>query len=418
MNELLLEMLKYDNLTSLDAREICKMIEKKEILSKYTFPAKASKDGYFRIYVNDSSYKSGRKQIAAKSLEELKDKVYQHECGITDASSKSFKYIFELTQKEKLKYVKDKEKKLSLTNTIERIQRDYNRFFAGTDFEKMKIYEITNKDIENICYENLKNRDLRTKAFNNMRGILRSVFFYAYSEYLIKDNPYDRVNFKKFKDMFIKNVPIEDRMHSDEELFRMIDELHCKQQERPKYSSYWAMEFQILTGTRRGEIPPLTWEHIKEQYLIIEQSQITTGNTMHIVSHTKNYVKRRFPITDELNDFLKRLKERNEVYFPNSNFLFPANNELGTITNRAVYDVYVKLCKKLDIPRIKGIIRGPHSYRRNIITFITNATNGNIQMAASLCGNHTEVAQKNYYTGPDLESSKNILDMRNKVKIS
>jgi uncharacterized protein YfkK (UPF0435 family) len=66
MNELLLEMLKYDNLTSLDAREICKMIEKKEILSKYTFPAKASKDGYFRIYVNDSSYKSGRKQIAAK----------------------------------------------------------------------------------------------------------------------------------------------------------------------------------------------------------------------------------------------------------------------------------------------------------------------------------------------------------------
>lgn len=384
MNELLLEMLKYDNLTSLDAREICKMIEKKEILSKYTFPAKASKDGYFRIYVNDSSYKSGRKQIAAKSLEELKDKVYQHKCDITDASSKSFKYIFELTQKEKLKYVKDKEKKLSLTNTIERIQRDYNRFFAGTDFEKMKIYEITNKD----------------------------------SEYLIKDNPYDRVNFKKFKDMFIKNVPIEDRMHSDEELFRMIDELHCKQQERPKYSSYWAMEFQILTGTRRGEIPPLTWEHIKEQYLIIEQSQITTGNTMHIVSHTKNYVKRRFPITDELNDFLKRLKERNEVYFPNSNFLFPANNELGTITNRAVYDVYVKLCKKLDIPRIKGIIRGPHSFRRNIITFITNATNGNIQMAASLCGNHTEVAQKNYYTGPDLESSKNILDMRNKVKIS
>lgn len=384
MNELLLEMLKYDNLTSLDAREICKMIEKKEILSKYTFPAKASKDGYFRIYVNDSSYKSGRKQIAAKSLEELKDKVYQHECGITDASSKSFKYIFELTQKEKLKYVKDKEKKLSLTNTIERIQRDYNHFFAGTDFEKMKIYEITNKD----------------------------------SEYLIKDNPYDQVNFKKFKDMFIKNVPIEDRMHSDEELFRMIDELHCKQQERPKYSSYWAMEFQILTGTRRGEIPPLTWEHIKEQYLIIEQSQITTGNTMHIVSHTKNYVKRRFPITDELNDFLKRLKERNEVYFPNSNFLFPANNELGTITNRAVYDVYVKLCKKLDIPRIKGIIRGPHSFRRNIITFITNATNGNIQMAASLCGNHTEVAQKNYYTGPDLESSKNILDMRNKVKIS
>lgn len=384
MNELLLEMLKYDNLTSLDAREICKMIEKKEILSKYTFPTKASKDGYFRIYVNDSSYKSGRKQIAAKSLEELKDKVYQHECGITDASSKSFKYIFELTQKEKLKYVKDKEKKLSLTNTIERIQRDYNRFFAGTDFEKMKIYEITNKD----------------------------------SEYLIKDNPYDRVNFKKFKDMFIKNVPIEDRMHSDEELFRMIDELHCKQQERPKYSSYWAMEFQILTGTRRGEIPPLTWEHIKEQYLIIEQSQITTGNTMHIVSHTKNYAKRRFPITDELNDFLKRLKERNEVYFPNSNFLFLANNELGTITNRAVYDVYVKLCKKLDIPRIKGIIRGPHSFRRNIITFITNATNGNIQMAASLCGNHTEVAQKNYYTGPDLESSKNILDMRNKVKIS
>lgn len=206
----------------------------------------------------------------------------------------------------------------------------------------------------------------------------------------------------------------------------MIDELHRKQKARPGYSSYWAMEFQILTGTRRGEIPPLTWDLIKEnitdngqeKYISIEKSQITCRNEMHIVNHTKNRKSRKFPVTDELNDFLYRLKERNNKYYPDSNFLFPANTKLGTITNRAVYDLYVRLCDKLDIPRQEGIVRGPHSFRRNAITFVTNATGGNIFAASTLFGNTPKVAQSNYFTGTDMLKAKSILDMRKKVKIS
>ncbi len=426
MNALLLENLKNGTLTSSDAREIYKMLEKKEILSNYHFPENPCKDGYFRIYVKCPTIKSGRKQLSAKTLEELKEKVYQYECGVHGSASKSFKKAFELTLEDKATYKKTEEKKLRAANTAERTWRDYNRYFKDTEFESLYISDITKKDIENVCLMNLQRYDLRKKAFTNLRSILSSVFSHAYCEDWIKDNPYTRVNFKKFSDMFEDDVAIEERMHSEEELSRMIDELHCKQKARPGYSSYWAMEFQILTGTRRGEIPPLTWDLIKEnitdngqeKYISIEKSQITCRNEMHIVNHTKNRKSRKFPVTDELNDFLYRLKARNNKYYPDSNFLFPANTKLGTITNRAVYDLYVRLCDKLDIPRQEGIVRGPHSFRRNAITFVTNATGGNIFAASTLFGNTPKVAQSNYFTGTDMLKAKSILDMRKKVKIS
>lgn len=86
--------------------------------------------------------------------------------------------------------------------------------------------------------------------------------------------------------------------------------------------------------------------------------------------------------------------------------------------SRSVYNVYRKLCQKLNIPVTKEIIRGPHSFRKNAITYVTNATNGNIIMAASLFGNTPDVSSKNYYLGADLETSKSILDKRNKINIS
>ena len=42
-------------------------IEKEEILKGYSFPSKPGKDGYYRIYVTDSTRKSGRRQLFAKS---------------------------------------------------------------------------------------------------------------------------------------------------------------------------------------------------------------------------------------------------------------------------------------------------------------------------------------------------------------
>lgn len=259
---------------------------------------------------------------------------------------------------------------------------------------------------------NLKRYEMRKKAFASLRGILKSVFDYAFSEYLINDNIYNRVIFKKFNDMLIRDVPTSERVHSNDEVTAIMNELHRKQKARPKYSSVWALEMQILMGLRRGEIPPLTWDDVSDTQICICKEQLTSGNDFIVVGHTKNYKDRYFPITTDLHNFLVRLKVRNEKYYPNSNHLFPADNKNGIITNRAVYLVYQGICQKLNIPIKDGIIRGPHSFRRNAITDVVNATNGNIIMASSLFGNTPDVATQNYYTGANLEEAKNILNER------
>ena len=71
----------YDSISLRDARELYMNLEKQEILSKYSFPSKPSKDGYYRIYVPDASKKAGRSQLFAKSIADLEEKVYSFEKG-------------------------------------------------------------------------------------------------------------------------------------------------------------------------------------------------------------------------------------------------------------------------------------------------------------------------------------------------
>lgn len=188
-----------------------------------------------------------------------------------------------------------------------------------------------------------------------------------------------------------------------------------KQLKNPKLSSAWALELQILMDARRGELPPLRWSDITAQGIEITQEQLTHGNEFVIVSHTKTNRDRLFPLTKDIENFLMRLKSMHEKFYPNSMYLFPANTQNGVITNQAVYSVYRKICQKLNIEIQDDVIRGPHSFRRNAITSVVNATNGNNTLASSLFGNSPKVAKKNYYTGINISKATEILNSRNLV---
>lgn len=70
------------------------------------------------------------------------------------------------------------------------------------------------------------------------------------------------------------------------------------------------------------------------------------------------------------------------------------------------------MCRKLGIEITREVIKGTHSFRRNAITDVVNASGGNIVLASSLFGNSPEVAQKNYYTGIDMSEAATILNKR------
>jgi integrase len=411
----------YDKINNEGVRDIYMKKEKEYTLSKYKFPTRTGKDGYFRIYVTDSTKASGRKQIAAKTVSELMDKVYDYEKSMADGKAeKSFSHIFEIVQAEKLKYVKNPEKRLSVQNTIGRNRTEYKRYFGGTEFEKMHIDRITKADIEDVIYMNLTRYSLRRKGFASMMSILRNVFDYAYQEYLIQDNIFKRINFKKYDGLIEADVPIENRVHSDEDLKRIINYIHDYQKKKPYYLPAYALELQIIMGLRRGEVPPLMYSDIHgDEYIEISKEQLTVKKNggdikeyYAIVNHTKTYKNRKFPMTDDLKDFFVRYNRIRSKIFPKSQYLFPCDNENGVITNSVVYQFYYRMCNKLDIEVCKQFIKGTHSFRRNAITDVVNNTNGNIILASQLFGNSPEVAQKNYFTGINMHIAMEALNKR------
>lgn len=406
----------YANLSLEDIRKLYEMKEKNTLLEKYNFPSMPSSDGYYHIYVKDVSKKSGRKAIKDKTLSGLQEKILLHEKGISGSARKKFKDVFEIVQTEKLRYIKDSEKVLSVKNTIGRNKSEYKRFFGGTDFEKKYLDEITKHDIEAIVLANLNQYELHKKGLASMRAILKSVFDLSFSEYWIKDNPYLRVDFKKYTDMIVPSVPVSARVHCDTELQQMLDYIHMWQKKKPSYIPAYALEMQMICGMRRGEIPPLLWDNATAEYIEISREQLTIKRQgdipehFEIVSHTKNGKSRKFPMTDDLQEFMTRLKFVHETYYPNSKFLFPADTDNGCITNNHIYNFYRRMCKKIGIEISKDIIKGTHAFRRTRITEVINKTNGNVIMASKLFGNTPNVAEQNYFTGINLETARMVLN--------
>ncbi|MGX8688452.1 MAG: hypothetical protein ACSW8K_11715, partial [bacterium] len=124
-------------------RELYRKAMEQKLLEKYTFPEKPSSDGYYHCAVKDPVRKNGYRHMKAKSLEELQQKVLAHEHGEFGEARKTFREVYEILQQRTGDLVKTRERSYSVSNTVSRHWQTYNRFFAGTDFEKLHVDEIT-----------------------------------------------------------------------------------------------------------------------------------------------------------------------------------------------------------------------------------------------------------------------------------
>lgn len=422
-NTFIMNLLQNSSSTSIlpltEARKIYEMalLEKETILNSYTFPSTPSSDGFYHIYVKDNTKKGGRKQFKAKSIEALKNKVYSYIKGIPENQAQiTFKVVFDMTQENVLANIVSDEKLYSAKNTVKRNQSEYRRYFGSTSFENKPIDEISNKDIVEIVRKNIIEKKLHKKAIDSMRAILRSVFRFAYNNYWIIDNVCLRVDFKQFYNMATPSVPIKKRAYSSSDVEKFLSWIHNFQKRNPSSIPCYALELQILSGMRRGELPPLRWNDIGDRFIEIHQEQITiaaengTPASYKIVNHTKTHEDRLFPITNDISDLLTRLKYVHDRFYPDSEFLFPANTENGCISNNAVYHFYRKVKNQLGFKQDIGVIIGTHSFRRNAISNTINASNGNIVMTANLYGNSPEVIRKHYFLGIDLDKATQILN--------
>ena len=324
-----------DAILSLEiVRELYRKALEQKALEKYKFPQKPSSDGFFHYNLKDPTKKSGYRQVKSKTLEGLRQKILAYEHGEFGEVRKTFREAYGILQQRTADLVKTHERRLSVSNSISRHWQTYNRFFAGTDFEKLHVDEITELDIEAVCRMNLERYSLRKRAWQSMRTVIRQVMDLSFHRRWIRENTCLRCDFAQFKDMVLPDVPIAERAYSPEEMDRIMDFIAEKHRKAPSYLPAYALEMQILLGLRRGEVPPLRWSDIHDFWIGIEREQITlkpetgTGgkDSFHIVSHTKNGRSRQFPITREVRDLLERLKDIHRLYYPGSEYLFPADS--------------------------------------------------------------------------------------------
>ena len=407
-----IDILKMEDVISASEEEIMNKVLKQV----HPYEISYSKNpGRWHTDIKDLSKPSGRRQIAKKKKEDLEKFLLEHyKIQLTGktAPQKTFKEIFQLVEEQKLDRVKGEEKRVSTENTVERDMSAYRRYFGGTEFENKPIDTITEDDIENICYINLERYDLKEKAFKYLTSILNWVFKHAMFKHWVSQNILQFIDFNSFNKMIADDIPIEERVHSDEEVSTILNAVRKKQEENPRLCSAWALELQILIGARRGELPPLLWTDVTDKFISINKEQLTRKNDFLIANHTKNGKNRLFPLTDELKDFFKRLKEMQDTYYPDSKYLFPADTKNGVITNRAVYYMYRGICKKSKIAISSETVKGPHSFRRNIATSIVDETADRTILASTLLGNSPMVLRKNYYTGGKIIQTATISDKR------
>ena len=395
------------------------MWKKKKVLEKYNFPEKPNSKGIYRIWVPDITAKEGRRQISSKNLEKLKDKVFEYETGRNADGVITFKLAFEKTQEFELDNISE-QRKYSKMNTVSKNRSEYKRFFAGTGFELMPIQDITIVDLDAMIRKILKTNRMTKKGLDSIRGIINAVYKRAYFLGWVPENTAGRLVWKDYHRMLYESTPIIERDYSGDELIKFENELVRYHEEHPDYMPAYALEFQIITGMRRGEIPPLTWDDVdfEKGTIHVHREQLTLknapGNANKIVEYTKNGKARYYPIADMELEFLERLKAVHDHYYPDSPFLFPGDSENGCISNDTVYQFFHRMCTRLDIPVTRDCMRGTHAFRRNAITEVVNISGGNVVMAAQMFGNSPETIRKHYYTQDNLENKRNVLNLRRK----
>lgn len=404
----------------------------KDLLEAYQLPKNPSSDGYYHINVKAIHTGTGkRKQLTAKTLKELKEKlldVIYEECP--EFISYTVKEVFDLWQEHLVCHYNAFEYKYSTLNTVSRNKSEFKRFIASSDICNMHINKVSAKQLRLLIINCIDQYHLSHKGLDSLRSLLSGIYKYAVSLGQVESNLALSIDYKD-PELLVhlrKPMDIQSRAYTDEQVAMFLDYIHVHQEKYPSYLGSYAFELQILTGLRRGEIPPLRWDDIVVrngiELLHIYREQITVKKTKDepehfvIVGHTKNErLKantnewgRYFPLTKEVKDLLVRLKHVQESYYPNSKYLFPAGTDEGVITNNVVYNFYRRAARKLNCPVQKEIIRGTHSFRRNAITTTLNASGGDIDMVAKVYGNSPEVIRKYYYTGIDYQKTLVILN--------
>lgn len=361
-------------------QECIEMNKRKELLNKHPYKIWQGKDGKWHTYLQDKNGKRiPRKRNSQKEIEEVVINYLKE----SETLPKTFDEVYHSWR--------EKHNLLLSNNSIARYDTDYKRFFEDTSFAGKQISYITEEDIKAFIVQTVKNQQLCKKACKTLFGYIKNTLYSARVNKLIDGDPVEFLEAKQFYKFCKENKrPKEKIVVSDSNLACLFNCVLEDYKKQPNYIPTYAVHMAILTGMRVGELSALRWDSIKNGYLIIDKSEkYDRVNKRYYIDSTKNGKERIFPITDEIQKLLDKLKMEEMKAGYICEWVFA--NEDGRIHAPVISSCSKNKCRQAGITEV-----GIHAYRRTLNSKM-RCEGVSATVAASLLG-HTEQVNEMHYT--------------------
>ena len=145
------------------------MNERKKYLEMHNSKIWQSTDGKWYTFVPDATKNKGKKLVKRKTKDDLDDLLvdFYKEYEEPQTLEKTF-----------WDWINKKIKFGEITKqTCDRYETDFYKYFAG--YESKDIRFITTDFLEDFIINNIKNYNMKSKAWSNLRTIIRGMFLFA-----------------------------------------------------------------------------------------------------------------------------------------------------------------------------------------------------------------------------------------------
>lgn len=319
---------------------------------------------YFVTYVYDETKTDHRRQITAKTRENLENKIYAN-------YKKKHLLTFERVSIEYMKYYKSTVK----DTTFARTMADYKRFIPECSFAQKSITAIKPIDIKEYLQNTILQEKLKKRAYSNLKALLNGIFRYALDKEYIFKNP--------MTDIIVSTANLQQptRKTKEEEVFTNREKDLIRDYIKADCNNYkntvpYAILLSFQLGLRVSELVALKWNDIDSNKRFIHiQRQETICNKFNedlvqiacSVHEIKEYTKtqagnRLLPLTQEALQILNDIETWNISNGIQSEYIF-SDTDGRTFNRQRINTCLYTYCNKVNI-----IKKSSHKIRRSVIS--------------------------------------------------
>lgn len=360
-------------------REQIEMNNRKKYLEMHSSKIWQSTDKKWYTFIPDRSKKNGRRLLKRKTKEEIENFLVDFYKEYAEPQTIEKTYNEWIAKKVKFGEISNQ--------TCDRYNVDFRKYFHSC--KDMEIQYVTVDFLDDFIVGNIKNYNMKAKAWSNLRTLIRGIFLFS------KKRGYSNLDIIQYiqeldisKKMFNRTQkPDENVVFARREIQKIVVELQDSRNLKDL-----AILVAIYTGMRVGEIVALKWEDIKDDYIHINRTQINfKGENGQNIHEIRDFPKTEAGVRDvvivpELRVVLKRIRAIN----PFTEYLFEKNGK--PLHKHLVCSRLYILCERYNFPK-----KGMHAIRKYYATTLINAGVEEIIVISQMGHTDFSTTKKYYY---------------------